>query len=171
MPKAHETRFYQQIETWLQIHKGCTSTKQKHRIGRLSLLEIDVVGFTEDELRYACEVKNYPFPVGSNGYGAVGQALACRRHVPLVYIACCASEHGDNSWHRVMQRRSILALLKHIEHPPGTTFDDYFNASRAIFDHFFGNLGIGLLVVHEDASEDASGTVHELREPSAHRPS
>lgn len=164
MAQARETRFYGPVESWLRDEKGCGSTAQKYCLSGLGLLEVDVVGFVGREPRYACEVKDYPFPVGSGGYGSVGQALAFRSEVPLVYVACGAAEDGENAWHRQLQRnRNVVALLHHIGHRTHTTFDGYIDACRAIFDHFFGRLGLGLLVVHEDAEGRMS--VRKLREP------
>jgi len=164
MAQARETRFYGPAASWLHGEKGCGSTAQKCCLPGLGLLEVDVVGFAGREPRCACEVKDNPFPVGSGGYGAVGQALAFRSEVPLVYGACGAEEDGEDARHRHLHRnRNVVALLHHIGHRTDTTFDGYIDACRAIFDNFFGRLGIGLLVGHEDAEGRMS--MHELREP------
>lgn len=147
-----EKDYYRFIAEWFQSEKGCDPTALEHRFDGLELLTGDVVGAREGRFTHVCELKPYPYPVGASGYGSVGQALALRDYAEYVYVGCVASESSDDperSWELVSKKRSVAALLSAQGIKEPTCFEEYLDAVRQVFEHFYGGLGLRLLVVRE----------------------
>ena len=148
-----EKDYYSAIQAWFREDKKCEDIDTEYSFDDLALLTGDVVS-SKGDVVYACELKNYPYPVGSTGWGSIGQALALRQKAHLNYVGCVASDKpGNNNWRRVTAIRTIRNLLSHLDIASPETFDQYRNALERIFLYFFGGLGIGLLVVHESLSD------------------
>jgi hypothetical protein len=149
-----EKDYYGAIQTWFLEQKKCAPIGVNYKMRNLELLTADVIAMKEN-LWYVCELKNYPYPVGSQGWGSIGQALALRREADFVYVGCVASDGDDsenNSWRRVTAARTVQKLLSYLNISFPRDFEEYCNALKAVFQCFFGDLGIGLLVVRESYS-------------------
>jgi hypothetical protein len=147
-----EKDYYRYIADWFASEKGCDSTGTEHSFDGLEVLTGDVVGKHGDRFTYACELKPYPYPIGSSGYGSVGQALALRKCAAHIYVGCVASESRDvpdRSWELVSGKRSVAALLQNLNIAAPQSFEEYIGAVRVVFTHFFGVTGLGLLLVRE----------------------
>jgi hypothetical protein len=158
-----EKDYYDSVAQWFRVAKGCELTAKEHRFLDLSMLTADIFGKNSGRDAYACELKHYPFPVGSSGYGSIGQALALRGYAQFVYVGCVASDvtdSGSPSRERVCRNNSIRALLSMLAIPMPSDFSDYCTAASAVFRHFFEGLDLGFLIVYEH--HDATVTVHEL---------
>lgn len=163
MDAQKEKSFYKPIADWIEREKGCTSGTE-HRFLDLALLTGDVVGEIDGRIAFACEVKLYPYPIGSAGYGAVGQALALRAYSTNVYVGLVASDMddvGQRSWRHASSTRTAIDLFRRLGITPPRTFEEYLDAVTSVASKFFGDLNLGFLVVHED--ERGSCTVHELQ--------
>ena len=150
-----EKDYYGAIQTWFVEQKKCTPIGVDCKMRNLELLTADVIA-SKDNLWYVCELKNYPYPVGSQGWGSIGQALALRREADFIYVGCVASdgnESENNSWHRATAARTVQKLLSYLDVSSPRNFEEYCGALRVLFQCFFGDLGIGLLVVQESFSE------------------
>jgi hypothetical protein len=151
-----EKEYYTVVKEWFARDKGCVSKGTDYKLDGLGLLTGDIVS-SKGDLLYACELKNYPYPVGSQGWGSIGQALALRQHVDFIYVGCVASEvsaSGNNNWRRASATYTMQKLLSHLGIELPQTFDEFRGALESVFRYFFGDLGIGLLVIHETSSGD-----------------
>jgi hypothetical protein len=91
MEKKTEKSFYNDVAQWFRETKQCDDVQIGHKFSELRLLTGDVVG-TKAYTKFACEVKAYPYPVGSQGFGAIGQALVLPAdHVYVGYVACAST--------------------------------------------------------------------------------
>ena len=165
-----EKDYYQTVQDWFHDEKSCQPIGIDHKFENLSLLTGDVVAQSGHNI-YACEMKNYPYPLGSQGYGAIGQALALRRQAHFVYVGCVATEvpeHNIYTWQRASSTSTIIKLLEYLGLTVPQSYDSYKNVVRIIFKTFFDGLGLGFLVVHEmkdQFTQEISRTVDELVEP------
>ena len=146
-----EKDYYEPIATYFVEQKDCTYPRKDYPISGLTLVTADILGETDDT-RYVCELKPYPYPVGSSGYGSIGQALALRHYADRVYVGCVASDFddaGDLSWSHVSNKSSIRQLIDILNVKIPEDYESYCTVLLAVYDHFFSDLGLGLLVVHE----------------------
>src|SRR2546425_6983131 len=111
--ESGESRWLPSLESWLTSNKGCQHTKAKFLFHGVMQLEGDVVGWlgSSSTVRadFGCELKDYPLPIGSGGYGSVGQALMLRRFVSQAYVACAAD--GGPGWQKLVGQH-------HSDHQP-----------------------------------------------------
>ena len=116
-------------------------------------------------IKYACEVKPYPYLIGSSGYGSVGQALAMRHFVDYCYVVCVASEieQSEINWRYVTEKSSTQALFQELSIKIPDSYDKYKESTSLLFKALFYDLGLGLLLVHEFS--DSECTVDELIVP------
>jgi hypothetical protein len=172
----YEKDYYPCIVRWLQDKKGCTSASTEHLFQKSALLSADVVGWIGDEPAYACEMKPYPLPIGSVGYGSIGQALMLKHHARRVYVGGIASERAELSrgqivhWKKFLQRSSTKSLLRLLNVDVADNYGELLEVAGVVFRTYFGSLGLGFLLVHEtNASEDPllSCEVDEIVEPRA----
>jgi hypothetical protein len=71
--KKTEKSFYRPVREWFQNTWHCENVEEDHCFDGLDLLTGDVVGTqASTKLRFACEMKDLPYPVGSQGYGRSG---------------------------------------------------------------------------------------------------
>ena len=165
-----ERDYYDVVQRWFVEQKGCAPLGVDCKMCDLELLTADVIA-SKGNLRYVCELKKYPYPVGSQGWGSIGQALALRREADFVYVGCIASEGRDLescSWRRVTATRTVQKLLSYVKVRSPDNFEGYCSALGVVFQRFFGDLGIGLLVVQESFSQnkdEAYLRVIEIVEP------
>jgi len=165
---AEERAFYPAVEKYFSNH-GMNKTCSEHRFEDLALLTADVVAWRGDDTKAkplaVCEVKLYPYPVGSAGYGAIGQALALRKYAETVYVACVtsASTQSSRTWRKASETRTMRRLLSHCRIRQPENFDDYLGAARRVFEHFYCDLGLGFLVIHDD---EAGHRARVLVEPA-----
>lgn len=146
-----EKDYYDAILDWFKRKRSYTPVGKDYKLEGLGLLTADVLA-QKDGIFVACELKNSPFPVGSQGWGSIGQALALRRKVNCVYVGCVASDDlgsKKNSWKLASSKRTIRDLLDYLMIPQPESYKDYVHAIKGVFTYFFGDLGLGLLVVHE----------------------
>ena len=171
----YERDYYPCVAHWFETQKGCTSAGA-HIFCKSALLSADIVGWVQNEAIFACEMKPYPLPIGASGYGSVGQALMLKRYAKYVYVACVASDIEELvrgqviHWKKVVQKSSIICLLKAVGLDLPKGFSDYCESAKIIFQTFFSGLNLGLLIVHEkDSAQDPSTSydVIELVKPAA----
>ena len=156
---AHEASFYGCVREWFEENHRCKPTVPNHKFGGNSLLSADVVGWKPAAdstfIIYACELKAFPFPLGSEGRGSVGQAVALQRLVDYVYVGCVSSvSPAAPHWRKVSEQDNYRHLFKLLGIRQPQAFAAYTGALRGVFDWFYGHLGIGLLLV---ADEDPNG--------------
>jgi len=172
----YEKDYYPCVARWFETQKGCTSVSLEHLFGSSTLLSADVVGWMGEVPQYACEMKPYPLPIGSSGYGSIGQALMLKHYARQVYIGGVASERVELDrgqvihWERVLRKSSTKSLLRLLNLNLPEDFDGLCDAATSIFRTYFGSLGLGFLLVHErHASDDPllSCDVVELVKPGA----
>ena len=163
-----ESRWHAPVVSWLTRVKGCQHAEPQFLFHGVNLLEGDVVGWVGQQnvtrAEFACELKDYPLPIGSGGYGSVGQALMLSRFVTNVYVGCAAS--GGQGWQSVIVQPNIRALLRVLDIAPATDFDGYLRVAGQIFRAFFGRHQLGLVVVEREGD---AATVHEVVQPRSER--
>lgn len=158
-PPRHnwEHAYYPAIALWLQIERGLDRTLIDHRSG--TFFSSDVVAWKRKSLPggpvTAVEVKGHHrrLPIGSAGYGSIGQALAIRKLADLSYLAWpvpAPSLDADGRAPLLMKLdREDFALaqrLKITDHPE-LTAEEFRAAVRSVFVAFFEDTGVGLLTV------------------------
>ena len=147
----NEQDYYDAILCWFQQEKSFEPVGTDYKLEGLGLLTADVLA-QRNNILIACELKNSPYPVGSQGWGSIGQALALRRKANLIYVGCVASDNDESkksSWRLASRKRTVRMLLERLEIDKPETYEDYLQAIGVLFVYFFKDLGLGLLVVHE----------------------
>lgn len=147
----NEKDYYDAILSWFKRKRSYTPVGKEYKLEGLGLLTADVLA-QKDSILVACELKNSPFPVGSQGWGSIGQALALRRKANYIYVGCVASDDlgsKKNSWKLASGKRTVRNLLDYLKIPQPESYEDYVHATQRVFTYFFADLGLGLLVVHE----------------------
>ncbi|UCF05211.1 MAG: hypothetical protein JSV33_15035 [bacterium] len=166
----NEKDYYEAVQNWFRKEKSCQPLGVDYKFENLRLLTGDIVAQSGPDI-YACEIKKYPYPLGSQGYGAIGQALALKRVANYVYVGCIAteiSEHITYTWQKASSVATTKKLLDYLGLAVPQSYDSYKEVVRIIFNTFFEDLGIGFLVVHEakdPLTEEITREVHELVEP------
>jgi hypothetical protein len=155
---------------------GCAKCEYDHPFEGLELLTADVAAWPNGPDKYrrashACELKLYPYPVGSAGYGSIGQALALRHNADRVYVGCVASSGvaPDRTWLQASHTPTMKALLRACDAPEVTDFESYRKAVRLVFSHFYRDLGLGLILVHDQADGNLVASIEIEPEQTAGR--
>ena len=146
-----EKSYYSIVRDWLVQKYEAEPVGSDFQIEGLDIPLGDVVVKRDDQL-YVCEVKDMAYPLWSVGSGAIRQAMAHGLKANLVYVGCVASdvfERKGCSWAYALTtkaKKGTLALLD-IEVP--NSFEEYLKVVEKMFDTLWGDLGTGLLVVHD----------------------
>jgi hypothetical protein len=161
--KKTEKSFYRPVGEWFQNTWHCENVEEGHCFDGLDLLTGDVVGTQAGtQLRFACELKDLPYPVGSQGYGAIGQALFLPAdYVYVGYVASDLEIPPSRSWLKASTTRTMKHFFRRHEISVPQNPDQYFKAFARIVDHYCKDLDLGFLVVHERL--DGRTTVEEIR--------
>ena len=148
-----ETDYYREIESWFKTEHGCQTTQHTFKFHGINLFEGDVVGWSETErpdgADIACELKAFPLPIGSSGYGSIGQALMLQRFARQVYVGCVAE--GGPGWRAVLEQANVQKLIDRLQLAPARDFAGYLRVARDVFQSLFRSHGLGLLVIDDRA--------------------
>jgi len=102
----------------------------------------------------------------------VGQAVALRRLVDYLYVACVSSEaHAAAHWGDISKQDNYKHLFQLLGLVQPVDFAGYVEALRAVFDWFYTDLGIGLLLVADEDSKSGTLNRFDVTEIASAKPS
>lgn len=169
----YEKHFYPIVKDWLK-GKGYNDRLSSHNFDKCILFNGDVVAWKADrstgKADFLCELKAYPLPIGSGGYGSVGQVLALRKYARKLYVGCVASKYSHSgkgpeiSWDHVVNKNSTESLLRvlGISKPSSEkNVEEYYRVAKQVFNSMFSGINIGFIVVH-NFGNDSEFKVKEL---------
>lgn len=152
-----ECPYYPAVALWLRHERGLDETRVDHR--PRDFFSSDVVGWKAGSLPHGpvtcVEVKghHHRLPIGSAGYGSIGQAIALRRLADFSYLAWPVpapdtSEDGSSAAVVELDREDYeLARRLKLTDKRSLSAEEFRSVVAATFNYFFAHTDVGLLTI------------------------